>query len=108
MWFLNHYNVDYKTTTEGVLYMEGILHELFLIADPIPSSPEEWAAIRRFDGLCAALGEKLTGEEADRLLSAAVAVGTADLERSFIRGFQLGMQLTAAGLQGEKMLSSTT
>ena len=88
--------------------MSDILHDLFLLADPDALSQEEREAVRRYDQVCAALGDKLTAEEEDRLLSAAVAVGTADLERCFAQGFRLGMQLAAAGLQGEKTLPSTT
>ena len=61
--------------------MSDILHDLFLLADPDAFSQEEREAVRRYDQVCAALGDKLTAEEEDRLLSAAVAVGTADLER---------------------------
>lgn len=84
--------VDNKSIFAGGS-MDDLLLTLFEAFDAQEASPEEKAAIRAADPIYNRAREKLTRDELDELWSAALRVGSADVETSFVRGFRLGARL---------------
>ena len=82
--------------------MNDILKTLFIALDEQQeNTPETDAALKAAEPAVQAVRGKLTWEEFDAFWSAAVAVGTADVEDCFVRGFRAGARLMLEVLQGE-------
>ena len=79
--------------------MEKVLFELFDALDGDELSTEEEKALEQADVICQQVREKLSRQEFDRLWSAAVNVGTAEVKNSFAKGFSLGARVMLAVLK---------
>lgn len=69
--------------------MDAILKTLFMALDEQQeNSPEVKAALAAAEPIVQATRDKLSREEFDQVWTAAMNVGTADVETCFVRGFR--------------------
>ena len=82
--------------------MDAILKTLFIALDEQQeTSPEVNAALAAAEPAVRPAQEKLSWEEFDRLWSAAMGIGAADVETCFARGFRAGARMMLEVLRGE-------
>ncbi|MBO5340453.1 MAG: hypothetical protein J6A62_05600 [Oscillospiraceae bacterium] len=82
--------------------MDAMLKTLFIALDEQQgNTPEMNAALKAAEPAVRAVRDKMTWEELDGFWSAVMAVGTADVEACFARGFRAGARLMLEVLQGE-------
>ena len=81
--------------------MESILKTLFMALDEEQGrTPEMDAAINAAEPVFAAARDKLSCAEFDRIWTAAMHIGTADVEHCFALGFRTGARLMLEVLRG--------
>lgn len=78
--------------------MDDILSTIFEAFDTESPSPKEKAALEAAEAPLKKAEEKLSWEEFDQLWNAVLAVGTADVEASFVRGLRVGARLMLEAL----------
>lgn len=78
--------------------MDQILLKLFEAFNGDQVSPEEKAVWERVGPCIQEIEAKLSLEECGALWSAAMSVGAAEAEASFVRGFRLGARLMLEAL----------
>lgn len=73
--------------------MDEMILKLFEAFGGWDNSPEEKAAMEAAQPVMEQVEKKLTFEEFEDFWSAAMDVGTADVQTSFVRGFRAGARL---------------